>query len=49
MQQKLTRHAEIPMTMQHGTALTANMADAPGKVVDLALKRQGKWQIDSGK
>lgn len=45
VQQKLMRHSDIRMTMQYGTAFTADMADAHGKVVGLALngreKRQG--------
>lgn len=37
VQQKLMRHADIRTTMQYGDAFTADMAQAHGKIVDLAL------------
>jgi hypothetical protein len=35
--QKLMRHTDVRTTMQYGEAFTADMAEAHGKVVGLAL------------
>jgi len=37
VQQKLMRHSTIAMTMRYGDALTADMREAHGKIVNLAL------------
>jgi integrase len=37
VQQKLMRHADVRTTMQYGDAFTSDMAQAHGKIVDLAL------------
>jgi hypothetical protein len=40
VQQKLMRHADIRTTMNvYGDAVTADMAEAHGKIVGLALNR----------
>ncbi len=42
VQQRLMRHADIRTTMNiYGDAVTADMAEAHGKVVDLALNGTG--------
>ena len=41
VQQKLMRHADVRTTMQYGEAFTDDMAEAHGKVVDLALNGTG--------
>jgi integrase len=42
VQQKLMRHADIRTTMNiYGDAVTADMAEAHGKIVDLALNGTG--------
>ncbi len=37
VQQKLMRHADVRTTMQYGEAFTEDMAEAHGKIVNLAL------------
>ena len=41
VQQKLMRHADVRTTMRYGDAFTSDMAEAHGKVVDLALNGMG--------
>jgi len=41
VQQKLMRHTDVRTTMRYGDAFTSDMAEAHGKVVDLALNGTG--------